>query len=57
MHFEFSDKVKDLQRRLQDFMKEHIYPNERRFDEETERNQWSPPRVIEEVKPKARAAG
>jgi acyl-CoA dehydrogenase len=57
MKFEFSDKVKDLQRRLQAFMDEHIYPNERRFYEEVEHNRWLPSKLIEELKPKARAAG
>lgn len=57
MDFEFSDKVKDLQRRLQAFMDEYIYPNEQRFQEEVERNRWSPTRIIEELKPKARTAG
>ena len=57
MDFALSDKVKDLQRRLQRFMDEYIYPNEQRYDDEIERNRWSPPSVIEELKPKARAAG
>jgi acyl-CoA dehydrogenase len=57
MDFEFSARTKDLQQRLQAFMDEHVYPNERRFEEEVRRNQWSPSRIIEELKPKARAAG
>jgi acyl-CoA dehydrogenase len=57
MNFEFSEKTKNLQRRLQAFMDEHIYPNERRFEEEVERDRWKPTRIIEELKPKARAAG
>ena len=57
MHFEFSDKVKDLQKRLTAFMEEHIYRNEQRFHDEIERNRWLPTKVIEELKPKARAAG
>jgi len=57
MDFEFSSKVKDLQRRLQAFLEEHVYPNEQRFHDEIERNRWSPTRVVEELKPKARAAG
>ena len=57
MDFSFSSKVKDLQRRLQTFMDEHIYPNEQRYHDEIESNRWSPARVIEELKPKARAAG
>jgi acyl-CoA dehydrogenase len=55
--FEFTDKVKELQRRLQSFMDEHIYPNEQRVQEEIERARWIPSRTIEELKPKARAAG
>jgi acyl-CoA dehydrogenase len=55
--FEFSDKVRDLQRRVQAFMDEHVYPNEQRFHDEIERNRWLPTKVIEELKPKARAAG
>lgn len=57
MKFEFGDKVKDLQRRLQAFMDEHVYPNEQRHHDEIERNRWLPTKVIEELKPKARAAG
>ncbi|HYM74819.1 MAG TPA: acyl-CoA dehydrogenase family protein [Candidatus Dormibacteraeota bacterium] len=57
MDFSFSGKVKDLQRRLQVFMDEQIYPNEQRYHDEIERNRWSPPAVIEELKPKAQAAG
>ena len=57
VNFEFSENTKELQRRLQAFMDEHIYPNERRFEEEIERERWKPARVIEELKPKARAAG
>src|SRR5580658_86772 len=37
-------------------MDEHIYPNESRYLEEIERDRWKPSRVIEELKPKARAA-
>jgi acyl-CoA dehydrogenase len=57
MDFEFTDKVKALQQRLLAFLDEHIYPNEQRFADEVERARWSPTRVIEELKPKARSAG
>jgi acyl-CoA dehydrogenase len=57
MDFSFSGKVKDLQRNLQTFMDAHIYPNEQRYHDEIERNRWSPPGVVEELKSKARAAG
>ena len=57
MYFEFSDKVKDLQTRLQAFMGEYVYPNEERYHDEVEEDRWRPTRIIEELKPKARAAG
>jgi acyl-CoA dehydrogenase len=57
VNFEFSDKVKDLRHRLQAFLDEHIYPNEQRFYNEIEQNRWSPPSIVEELKPKARALG
>src|SRR5882762_6097852 len=57
MDFTFSKKVEDLQRRLRAFMDEYVYPNEQHFQEEIERNRWSPTAVMEELKPKARVAG
>jgi acyl-CoA dehydrogenase len=58
MDFEFSDKVKHLQKRLTAFMEEHVYPNEARFHEHCQGpDRWQPVPVIEELKPKARAAG
>ncbi|HSQ69503.1 MAG TPA: acyl-CoA dehydrogenase family protein [Steroidobacteraceae bacterium] len=62
MEFAHSEKVQDLQRRLVAFMDEHIYPNEARFHAEVAENRangnaWIPTRVIEELKPKAKAQG
>src|ERR1700683_725754 len=57
MEFELSSKTKELQQRLQSFMNAYVYPNERRFHEEIERERWKPTRIIEELKPKARQAG
>src|ERR1700687_1913842 len=58
MNFEFSGKVKALQLKLQAFMDEHIYPNEPRYHEDINQgDRWQPSRIIEELKPKARAAG
>jgi len=57
VNFEFSDKVKNLQRQVQAFLDEYIYPNEQRFYDEIEKNRWSPTRIVEELKLKARAAG
>jgi acyl-CoA dehydrogenase len=57
MDFEFSARTRDLQQRLQAFMEEHVYPHERRFEEEVARQRWLPAGIVEELKPKARAAG
>jgi acyl-CoA dehydrogenase len=58
MIFELSQKAKDLQKRLAAFMDEHIYPNEGRYKEHCRGpNKWQPVPIIEELKPKARAAG
>jgi acyl-CoA dehydrogenase len=58
MNFEFSDEVKELQKRLRDFMDEHIYPNEDTFRQQiNEGDRWKPTAIVEELKPKARAAG
>src|SRR5499427_6295578 len=57
MDFAVGEKVKQLEGRLLEFMDEYIYPNEQSFCEEVERNRWSPTRVIEGLKLRARAAG
>jgi acyl-CoA dehydrogenase len=62
MDFDHSPKVKDLQQRLTAFMNEHVYPGERGYWQELARNRaagnaWQPLQVIEDLKPKARAAG
>ena len=58
MEFEFSGKAKDLQKRVSAFMDEHVYPNEGKYNEHCQGpNRWEPVPIIEELKPKARAAG
>src|SRR3990172_5949258 len=58
MEFEYSEKVKALQKRLLAFMDEHIYPNETTlYQQINEGDRWQPPRIVEELKKKARAAG
>src|SRR5258708_11445102 len=57
MNFSFDEKTKELQRGLQTFMEEHVYPNEQRFHEEVERDRWKPTSIVEELKVKARAEG
>lgn len=58
MNFEFSEKTKELQKRLSAFMDEHIYPNEALFREQiNEGDRWQPTAIVEELKEKARSAG
>ena len=62
MHFDYTDKVQDLRARLLEFMDRHVYPNEARFNQEVAENRakgnaWIPTKLVEELKPKARAAG
>jgi acyl-CoA dehydrogenase len=57
MAFEPTAKTRALQEKLEAFMREHIYPNEARWHDEIERDRWTPTQIIEELKPKARAAG
>jgi acyl-CoA dehydrogenase len=57
MNFDYTNKVKTLQERLRAFMDEHVYPNEKRYYQEIDKDRWTPTRVIEELKPKARVAG
>jgi acyl-CoA dehydrogenase len=55
--FDPSPKVQALQQRLGAFMAEHVYPNERRYYDEAEKlGPWQVYPVVEELKPKARAA-
>jgi acyl-CoA dehydrogenase len=62
MEFETSPKVRELQARVDAFMQQHVFPNERRFADEVEENsrrgaRWTPTRIVEELKVKARADG
>ena len=58
MRFDHSAKAVDLQRRLTAFMNEHVYPNEAMFHRQiADGDRWQPTAIVEEIKPKARAAG
>ena len=58
MIFEYSDKVKELQGRLQAFMDEHVYPNEQLYyDQIAEGDRWQPTAILDELKAKAKAEG
>ncbi|HEY2152888.1 MAG TPA: acyl-CoA dehydrogenase family protein [Vicinamibacterales bacterium] len=58
MRFEQSGKAIALQQRLTTFMDEHVYPNEATFHRQiADGDRWQPTAIVEELKPKARAAG
>lgn len=62
MDFQYSDKVKHYQAQLLKFFDEHIYPNERRYEQDVASNtaagkRWTPTRIIEELKPIAKKEG
>ncbi|GMV47691.1 MAG: acyl-CoA dehydrogenase [Pseudomonadota bacterium] len=62
MDFAYAPRTRELRQRLHAFMAEHVYPAEARYFAELEANtragrRWSPLPVIEELKPRARAAG
>ena len=61
MDFQFDDKTRELQARLEDFMDKHVYPNEHVFQEHAENAtgeaRWVPPPILEELKDKAKEAG
>jgi acyl-CoA dehydrogenase len=58
MRFEHSAKVTELLQRLTAFMHEHVYPNEETFHRQIATgDRWQPTAIVEELKPKARAAG
>jgi acyl-CoA dehydrogenase len=53
-----SERSRELAGRIQNFMAEHIYPNERRFYQEAERlGPWTVHPVVEELKPLAKERG
>jgi acyl-CoA dehydrogenase len=62
MDFSYSPKTLDYIARMEAFFAEQILPNERRYQQDVEANtragkRWTPTAIIEELKPKARAAG
>lgn len=58
MNFEYSDKVKYLQKKLSAFMDEYIYPNEGTYYEQNQTGErWKVIQIIEDLKPKAKAEG
>ncbi|HSV53488.1 MAG TPA: acyl-CoA dehydrogenase family protein [Burkholderiaceae bacterium] len=62
MDFDYSPKTKELQAKVLKFMDDYIYPAEATYKAELEANtlagkRWTALKTIEDLKPKARAAG
>jgi acyl-CoA dehydrogenase len=62
MDFGYSPRTQELRAAVSAFMDEHVFPNEARYWDELQANtaagkRWTPLNVIEELKPKAKAAG
>ncbi|OJU90034.1 MAG: acyl-CoA dehydrogenase [Burkholderiales bacterium 66-5] len=62
MDFAYSPKTRELQKKLTQFMDDHVYPAEKEHAAELAANtqagkRWTPLKTIENLKPKAQAAG
>ncbi len=59
MDFDFSPKVQDLRKQVSQFMEDHVYPNEKTFEDQLNSgpDRWQIPPIIEELKEKSKAAG
>ena len=59
MNFEYSDKVKGLQKKLEAFMDEHVYPNEGTYGLQLDEgaSRWEVPPVMDQLKATAKASG
>ncbi|MEB2489864.1 acyl-CoA dehydrogenase family protein [Peribacillus frigoritolerans] len=60
MHFEHTEKVKNLEKKLTEFMEKHVYPNESTYKKqlEAQESRWSEiPPVLSELTAKAKEEG
>lgn len=58
MEFQYSAKTRELRDRLLAFFDQHIYPNEQTYRQQVDSGErWKVIPIIEDLKPKARAAG
>lgn len=60
MDFSYSERVKELQKKLTAFMEEYVYPNERLYETQLneQESRWSTiPPIMEELKQKAKEEG
>ncbi|MCR8870859.1 acyl-CoA dehydrogenase family protein [Peribacillus frigoritolerans] len=60
MHFEHTEKVKNLEKKLTEFMENHVYPNESTYKKqlESQESRWSEiPPILSELTAKAKEEG
>ena len=60
MNFDHNDKTKELIARVEKFMDDYVYPNEKVYEEQMAAfgdNRWQIPQILEDLKEKARAEG
>jgi acyl-CoA dehydrogenase len=57
MNFEYSEKVKALLDKLNQFMDEHVYPNEMLMHQQVEQDRWKTPPLMKKLQQKAREIG
>ncbi|MED3758161.1 acyl-CoA dehydrogenase family protein [Peribacillus frigoritolerans] len=60
MHFEHTEKVKNLEKKLREFMEKHVYPNESTYKKqlEAQESRWSEiPPILSELTAKAKEEG
>ena len=58
MNFENSQKVKDLQEKITNFMNEHVYESEGIYKKQVEEGgRWCIPQIMEDLKSKAKSQG
>ena len=59
MNFDYSEKTQKLRTRLEAFMYELVYPNEKTYQEQLEaaEDRWTVPPIMEELKKEAKSAG
>ncbi|PEO51130.1 acyl-CoA dehydrogenase [Bacillus sp. AFS026049] len=60
MHFEHTEKVKNLEKKLTEFMENHVYPNESTYKKqlEAQESRWSEiPPILSELTAKAKEEG
>lgn len=59
MNFEFSDKVKELQYEIKEFMDKYVYPNEKVYEQQLNEgsSRWQIPPIVDELKAIAKEKG